>query len=253
MSHIRSGCKIYCNEALDSSRPKWTLYFWTEMPDQEIPEIETTEELRLFPLNTVLFPGVKLPLRIFEERYKRMINECLDTDSPFGVLMIREGMEIGGPAVPYSVGTTARITEVEKLEEGRMNISTIGEQRFRIVETVQEKPFLKSRVVYVPEEMGEVGEDVLNRASELFQECLQGLSGLQGGWTRKTPIDQTPGQLSYSIAHYLELPSKAKQRLLDLLSTGERLYYEIPLLEGANKRIREELIKRAPYKGAKLN
>ena len=151
------------------------------------------------------------------------------------------------------MGTTARITEVEKLEEGRLNLATIGERRFRIVETVQEKPYLKARVSYIPEEMGEVQESVRERALELFQECLQGLSGLQGGWTRKTTIDQAAGQLSYSIAHYLELPPQAKQRLLELPSTEERLYYEIPLLEGANKRIREELMKRSPYKGAKLN
>ena len=225
----------------------------TEMEEHDIQGAETAEELRLFPLNTVLLPGVKLPLRIFEERYKLMINECLDTDSPFGVLLIREGREVGEPAVPYHVGTTARITEVEKLEEGRLNLATIGERRFRIVETVQEKPYLKARVSYIPEEMGEVQESVRERALELFQECLQGLSGLQGGWTRKTTIDQAAGQLSYSIAHYLELPPQAKQRLLELPSTEERLYYEIPLLEGANKRIREELMKRSPYKGAKLN
>ena len=134
-----------------------------------------------------------------------------------------------------------------------MNLSTIGERRFRLVETLQESPYLKGKVEYIPEELGEVGAGVLDKASELFEECLQGLSGLQGGWTHQAKVDQEPQQLSYSVAHYLELPPKAKQRLLELPNTGERLYYEIPLLEGANKRIREALIKRSPYKGPKLN
>ena len=182
-----------------------------------------------------------------------MIGECLEQEAPFGVVLIQEGQEVGGPATPYRVGTTARITQVERQEDGRMNLSTLGERRFRIVETLQDSPYLKGKVEYIPEETGEIGEGVLDKAREVFEECLVGLSGLQGGWSRRTNIDQEPGQLSYSIAHYLELPSEAKQRLLELPNTGERLYYEIPLLEGANKRIKEALIKRSPYKGPKLN
>ena len=212
-----------------------------------------TEELRLFPLNVVLFPGMALPLRIFEERYKLMIGECLETDLPFGVVLIREGREAGGPAKARQVGTAARITQVERLEEGRMNLATVGERRFRIVDTVQESPYLKGMVEYLPEELGEIEEGVLEKARELFGECLRGMAGLQGGWMRRADVPDEPGALSYSIAQYLELPSIARQRLLELPLTAERLKYEIPLLEGAIQRLRDELVKRSSFKGPRLN
>ena len=223
------------------------------MEEQQKHGDETTEELRLFPLNMVLFPGMPLPLRIFEERYKLMIGECLDANAPFGVVLIQEGKEVGGSADPHRVGTTARITHVEKQEEGRMHLATTGEKRFRIVETVLYRPYLRGMVHYLPEETGEIGEGVLDRAKELFENYIRGLAGLRQGWMRQADVPEAADVLSYSIGHYLELPSMAKQRLLELPSTGERLKYEIPLLEGATQRIREELVKRQPYQGPRLN
>ena len=221
--------------------------------EQSKPSSEGAGELRLFPLGIVLFPGVSMPLRIFEERYKLMIGECIDEDAPFGVLLIQEGVEVGGPAKPYRTGTTARITQVDKLADGRMNLATLGEGRFRIVETTQKLPYLKGMVEYLPEEVGEIGEGVLERARELFGEYMRNLAGLQSGWMREAKVPSDPGPLSYSIAHYLDLPSRAKQRLLELPAAGERLQYEIPLLEGANQRMREDLVKRNPYQDSRLN
>ena len=224
-----------------------------DMEEQQTQGNETTEELRLFPLNVVLFPRMPLPLRIFEERYKLMIGECLEAEAPFGVVMIREGKEVAGPAKPYEIGTTARITQVEKLEEGRMNLSTVGEKRFRIVDTVHEQPYLKAKIQFLPEETGDIAEDTLDKVRELFGDYVRALAGLRGGWTRAPNLPHEDGLLSYSIAHYLDLPPMAKQRLLELASSGERLQYEIPLLEGANGRITEQLVKQSPYKGPRLN
>ena len=151
------------------------------MEEHEEQGDETLEELRLFPLNVVLLPGMTMPLRIFEERYKLMIGECLEAGVPFGVLLIKDGMEVGGPATPHEVGTTARITEVEKLEEGRMNLSTVGERRFLVVETMDATPYLKGRVRYLTEEMGDIKEGVPDRARELFGEYVRSLAGLRGG------------------------------------------------------------------------
>ena len=224
-----------------------------EMEEQRTPEGETGEEMRLFPLNLTLFPGMILPLRIFEERYKLMIGECLESDEPFGVVLIREGPEVGGPANPYKVGTTARITRVEKLELGRLNLETVGERRFRIVETVHEKPYLKGRVEYLSEESGPLAEEVIGQARELFGEYIQGLAALRGGWVREKEIERDPTKLSYTIAQYLELPERARQRFLELDPAIERLQFEIPLLEGANQRIKEAQEKQSPYKGPRLN
>ena len=88
--------------------------------------------LPLCPLNLVLFPGMDLPLHIFEERYKDMIRECINNDSPFGVVLIKEGLEVGEPAEPERIGTSTRILRSEVLDQGRLNIMTKGDRRFEI-------------------------------------------------------------------------------------------------------------------------
>jgi Lon protease-like protein len=88
--------------------------------------MSTLHEIPLFPLNTVLFPGMPLPLHIFEDRYKGMINQSIQEATPFGVVLIREGAEVGDTAIPYDVGTSAFVTQVERLPDGRMNINTVG-------------------------------------------------------------------------------------------------------------------------------
>src|SRR5947209_5890353 len=104
------------------------------------------ELLALFPLHTVLFPGMPLPLHIFEERYKLMIGRCIEAERPFGVVLIQSGPEVGGPAVPHMVGTTAHIASVKRADDGRMNLIAIGQERFRIVEVVRHEPYLIARV-----------------------------------------------------------------------------------------------------------
>ena len=80
------------------------------------------ERLPLFPLNSVLYPGTLLPLHIFEERYRSMISRCVEEKVPFGVVLVRSGEEVGGPAEPYDVGTTARVARLQRLPDGRMNL-----------------------------------------------------------------------------------------------------------------------------------
>src|SRR5579864_9042638 len=98
-----------------------------------MPEGTTQRVLPLFPLEqVVLFPGMSLPLRIFEERYKVMIGACQVTDQLFGVVLIKTGSEVGEPAEPERIGCTARMMRVDRLPDGRMHILTIGEQRFEL-------------------------------------------------------------------------------------------------------------------------
>ena len=87
-----------------------------------------TQELPIFPLNTVLFPGETIPLQIFEDRYKLMINECIEKNTRFGVALIREGKEVGGPAIPYEIGTIARLADHNNLPDGRIHITCIGQE-----------------------------------------------------------------------------------------------------------------------------
>ena len=91
----------------------------------------------LFPLNTVLFPGGPLPLRIFESRYIDMISERMKADAPFGVLLIRSGRE-SGPATTYGVGTLARISDWYQGSDGLLGVTAVGEQRFRLLSVERE-------------------------------------------------------------------------------------------------------------------
>src|SRR6476661_559542 len=91
--------------------------------------------LPLFPLNTVLFPGGALPLRVFETRYIDMVRDCMKRDAPFGVVRIKSGKEVGVAAKPDSVGCLAHIVEWDMPELGLLMLQTSGGQRFRILET----------------------------------------------------------------------------------------------------------------------
>ena len=90
------------------------------------------ETIPLFPLNTVLFPGGPLKLRIFEPRYVDMIGRCMRENSAFGVAMIVEGLEAGGPATTATIGTSARIVDFEKLPDGLLGITALGDKSFRL-------------------------------------------------------------------------------------------------------------------------
>ena len=134
----------------------------------------------LFPLNTVLFPGGPLPLRIFEPRYLDMISDCLKNDTPFGVLLIREGGETG-PVTTHTVGTLARVTDWYQGSDGLLGITAIGEERFRLlsserlasglnvgdVETLPDEPSMPMPSEY--REMSHILEDVLNDLGRLYE------------------------------------------------------------------------------------
>ncbi len=108
-------------------------------------------DLPLFPLNLVLFPGTPVHLHIFEERYKQMVAYCQETGSPFGVVLIHSGLEaLGPPAEPAEVGCSAQIAHVEALEQGRMNLVVLGQERFRIVALKHDRPYLMGEVEALP-------------------------------------------------------------------------------------------------------
>ena len=182
-----------------------------------------------------------------------MIGRCIEDKTPFGVLLIKEGLEVGGGADPFDVGTTAHIAEAERLDEGRMSILVRGERRFRLIERLGESPYPVGRVEYLSEEEGIVTDEVLERAQGLFAEYARGMAGLWGGWVRQPEMPQEPHHLSYAIAGYLELPSRVRQRLLELPTAAERLTQEVPLLESEVERVKEELVKRSPFTGPRLN
>ena len=196
--------------------------------------------LPLFPLNTVLFPHASIPLQIFEERYKMMLQECLDSDSRFGVTLIREGAEVGAPAVPHDIGTVARIVQVNRIEGDRYFVSAVGERRFRVIEITRHRPFISADVELL-DEYDDAPESVIIEATDLFSEYARFSVGTAGGWVRETRVPSDPARLSYHIASRAQIDIADKQRLLERESAEERLSAEIDMLKRNARVLRQQM------------
>ena len=190
---------------------------------------DNARELPLFPLNTVLFPSLPLSLHIFEERYKLMIGTCVVTDNLFGVCLIKEGVEVGGPAEPFEIGTVARIAEVERLPDGRMNLMTFGQRRFRLEELIQREPYLVGRVV-VLEPDGEPAADEL--VTDVADRLLRYLRDVRGAarLPDRAELVADVDRLSYLAAATLGLPARERQSFLETDSAADRLQQARDLL-----------------------
>ena len=163
----------------------------------------------LFPLNTVLFPGGPLPLRIFETRYIDMVKDCVKDDAPFGVLLIREGGETGA-ATTHTVGTLARITDWYQGSDGLLGVTAVGEQRFRLlsserlasglnvgeIDVLPDEPFMPLPAEY--KAMSEILSSVLDELGRLYESLdrrLDDASWVTSRFVEILPIDLEQKQL----------------------------------------------------------
>ena len=192
-------------------------------------------DLPLFPLHTVLFPGSTIPLNVFEDRYKTMINDCRATDDMFGVVLIKEGEEVGGPSIPHEVGTVAKITNMREISGGRIYLSALGTERFKIREILQDTPYLNATV-----EVGELDDDPyipeieLESTKEAASTHVKHLLSISGGWVDSTRTPSHPVELSYFLAQLLQIDMAKKQDILGNDSCRERLAACKDHLEKAN-------------------
>ena len=201
-------------------------------------------DLPLFPLNLVLFPGASLPLRVFEERYKLMMQACLDGDSRFGVVLIKAGLEVGGPAEPHTVGTVAVIDHVEHLGNGEMLVSAVGERRFRITRIDRSRPYVEASVQMLEDDQrARLSELMAERLRDAVARHLRLLVGIRGGWVRDPRISGDPLILSYFIPSVLQGDMLVRQRLLEESSTEKRLEDELELLEEEAKELRTRVVR----------
>jgi Lon protease-like protein len=192
------------------------------MPGQWLP---------LFPLNVVLFPHMPLPLHVFEARYRRMMADCLEEGHSFGVVAIREGSETGS-SVPYEVGTLAKIVRIDRMDDGRMNLLVMGTSRFEILETADDRPYLRGRIRIIPESGDDLDEtaqltETTGMAFRAYSNLLRELVG-QRGDDAEPPME--PELLSYLIAAALNLQVPEKQALLAERRTDSRLRLELRML-----------------------
>ena len=198
-----------------------------------------SESLPLFPLGTVLFPGLLLPLHIFEERYRQLVRDLLAGPGPrrFGVVAIRKGRETGidGISGLYQVGCTATLRQVTEHDDGRFDLVTAGTQRFWLADLDDSKPYLQGKVDLLPEQAGDqAAAGDAARAVQAVQAAFRTyLSALAARGATQLAVPDLPADpvlLSYLVAASMIIDLSDKQALLAEPEAASRLAAERTLL-----------------------
>src|SRR5215210_6612843 len=186
-------------------------------------------ELPLFPLNTVLCPGIALPLHIFEDRYRALVRHCLDSASPFGVVLIRQGREVGTGAISFTgIGTIAEIRDAGAYEDGRYDLLIVGTKRFEIRRVLSgRRPYLVAEVDVLDEDVGDdaVARRLAMTAARRFVTYLELLQPRSG---------ETADEIDVRVEVETEEGGETPESVADALTTGDLpLSAEAPLPDDA--------------------
>jgi uncharacterized protein len=198
-----------------------------------------TQQVPLFPLGTVLFPGLLLPLHVFEDRYRALVRDLVEGPEEarvFGVVAIREGREVGADGVRalYDVGCLARLRQVQPYPDGRFDIVTSGAQRFRIDRLVTDdaRPYLRADVHLLDEPAGDSAEPLARSVASVFDAyrttLTRGAGATDGSPAEGLPTD--PATLSYLVGAAAVLDLADRQALLAAPDTTSRLRLELRTL-----------------------
>ena len=200
--------------------------------------MSASASLPLFPLGLVLYPGVTLPLHIFEDRYRRLVRELLDQPDGsrlFGVIAIRAGREVGADVIPalHEIGCTAELRYAEAYEDGRFDIIATGQTRFRLLDVEPSEP-IRARVQLLPDDYPERAPALAARVGRHFlsyRDALLSAQGIGEPSDEQTPdLPTDPGELAYLVAAAMILDLSDKQLLLAAPTVDERLRLELTLL-----------------------
>ena len=214
-----------------------------------------SEMLPLFPLGTVLYPGMLLPLRIFEERYRQLIRDLLDGPEPrrFGVIAIRKGRETGIDGVNglrslYEIGCTATLRRVERHDDGRYDIVTVGTQRFRLRGLDETRPYLQGEVEMLAGEAIDpaAAEPAVRVVQAAFREYLDALTEWGGATVRLEELPDEPALLSFIVAAAMIIDLPERQALLAESGTLRRLAVQRALLARETAMLRTTTSRPAP-------
>jgi uncharacterized protein len=188
------------------------------------------EQLPIFPLNTVVFPGVTVPLHVFEDRYRALVHHLLTIEDKtlrlFGIVAIREGYEVGSHGVQsvHRVGCLVQLTSVSPYADGRFDIEVVGRSRIRLDRLDTSGSFLVGDVVALeePRPAADTGTEAA-RALATFEAYRVALSELRGGEVLEGALPRDPEYLSYSLAATCLLTLQERQALLEAENARERL------------------------------
>jgi uncharacterized protein len=179
-----------------------------------------SELLPLFPLGTVLYPGLLMPLHIFEDRYRQLVGDLLAGPEPrqFGVIAIRQGRETGvdGVGALYEIGCVATLRQVTEHDDGRFDVMTVGTQRFRLLELDESRPYLQGHVDLIAEESGDeaAAAGAVQSVQVAFRAYLDALAA-QGAVRVSVPdLPDEPVLLSYLVASSVIVDLSDSQLLL---------------------------------------
>ena len=189
--------------------------------------------LGMFPLSSVLFPEAGLPLHVFEERYRALMNHCLEADGEFGVVLIARGSEVGGGDERVDVGTEARIANVAELEDGRMLVVATGVRRIRVEHWLGDDPYPRARVEDLPDPVGICRGEVLAGAEGSLRRLRSLLSELGDvpALPHSLKISGDPEEIGWQLCDMAPLVSLDQQRLLVVDSLDDRMELLIELCD----------------------
>ena len=195
-----------------------------------------SEPLPLFPLGTVLYPGLLLPLHIFEERYRQLVRDLLAGSEPgqFGVIAIRKGRETGADGVSalHEIGCIAALRQVREHSDGRFDLVTAGTQRFRLVSLERGRPYLQGVVDLLAEGTGEqaAAGAAARAVQRAFRDYLVTLAARGTGEVTIPELPDEPVALSYLVAASMVVDLPDRQALLAEPDALQRLQAERELL-----------------------
>ena len=184
----------------------------------------TLQELPLFPLSTVLFPGGALPLRIFETRYLDMVSACLRTDRGFGVIAIHQGQEAGNPpASIHPIGTLARIVDFDQLDDGLLGITCLGIQRLQVLDhRIQPDQLLLGQVLWLPDDPALPPLPSHEPLVRVLRDLLE-REELASYARFVTPCWEDAAWIGNRLGEILPLPLQIRQSLLEMTEPRQRL------------------------------
>jgi uncharacterized protein len=230
------------------------------MVEHDDERVTEPAELALFPLDSVLFPDMLLPLHIFEPRYRLLVERALEQSRPFGIVLICEGEEVGPPAVPHKVGTVAEIVAHAALPDGRSLITVRGVRRFAIESVANDRePYLVGQVRYLDDEPEETSRALANSVAEAYADYVVGVVAATAGARSEVPVvDEiqfgSPCDVSFRVAAGLAVEDDERQMLLETATAHERLIREREILSRECSLLTEMLVRmRARGEGPTLH